>query len=175
MLRTLIKHGSILTLGNLLSGLLGYAFMIVAARCLGPADFGAFGALLSLFYVALAPIGAVNTLVAQNLVELRRDQPNADITPLIRASILTVILYSLGGLALYCAASPFIARALKIGALSPVLLLGILCVVYALSAVFRGALQGLSESLSLLFIWTRSPQSAHFPRGPARCPALAPA
>jgi O-antigen/teichoic acid export membrane protein len=152
VLRTLVKHGSTLTLGNLVSGLLGYAFMIVAARGLGPADFGAFGALLSLFYVALAPIGAVNTLVAQNLVELRRDQPDADITPLIRASMLTVILYSLGGLALYCAASPFIARALKIDSPSPVLLLGILCVVYAIAAVFRGALQGLMRFTALAVV-----------------------
>jgi len=142
MLRQLVKHGSVMTAGNVVAGLFSYAFMIIAARGLGPTEFGALGALLSLFYMASSLISAIITLVSRNVAEARARDPEVDITHLVRSPIITVGVHSIIVFAIYAALSPSLNRLLNIDNLPAVVLLGVFCVIAALNGVLRGSLQG---------------------------------
>jgi len=144
MLREILKYGSILTVGNIVAGILSLVFMIIAARALGPDDFGALAALLSLFYVAALPLdGGIGTLVAQRIAKARSDNPQLDVTPIVRSAALQVGKLSLSALLIYLLLSSTIANFLKMDSPRAVMLLGFCGFIFSLYAVIRGALQGL--------------------------------
>lgn len=144
-----LKQGFILTIGNVVGGLLSYAFMILAARGLGPKDFGALGALLAIFYVVSLPLdGAIGTLLVQRITERRMDS-ETDPMVTVRNALYVVARYSPFVLIVYIAVLPFLKKVLKLEDYSGLLVLGVCGIGFAVYSVFRGALQGL-ERFSLL-------------------------
>ena len=98
------RGGLVFVLASFAVNVSNFVFHLVVSRLLGPASYGALGALLNVTSVLSVPLGAVQVTVAQSIA--RRDDPTA--TPplgrLLRISGVAAIV----GLALWLAATPTI-------------------------------------------------------------------
>ena len=142
MRSSVLKSGALLTGGNIAAGVFSYGFVIIAARGLGPDEFGSLGVLLTFLYFASSLVQGVATIVSR-YVSVVGDENRSELTDLVRSSLLTVGAYSLGALVIYVAISPLITSKRDIGSLAAVSVIGIVAVMRALTAVLRGAGEGL--------------------------------
>lgn len=138
----LAKHGSILFVALTIANLSNYIFHVVISRMLGPSEYGALGALLSVFILISVPASALQTVVAKRISIMRANGAMPE------AGLLLKSLLRGGGLfAIYCgilvaAWAPAISHFLKLGSLVPGFLLAAFVVPAVLAPVARGAIQG---------------------------------
>lgn len=119
-----------------------YLFHAVMSRKLGPSDYGALGALLGILWVVSVPVGALQAVVARRVARLDPSAPAA-LAGVVRPG-LRLGLATGGALALVlAAAAPLTAKFLRLDSALPVILMSAVVVPACVSAVGRGALQGL--------------------------------
>jgi O-antigen/teichoic acid export membrane protein len=117
---------------------LNYAFNLVMSRALGPADYGALGALLAVVLVGTVPGVALQAVVARHTA-LAGDEEVAELWSGVLAAVVTVGAV-LGLLALV--ASPALRAFLHLASLGPCLWLAAALLPLPLLSAVQGMLQG---------------------------------
>ena len=64
-LRSLFRHGLLLSALNILGGSVSYAFQLLLIRFLSPSEFALYGALGALIVIFSAPMGAISLYLAR--------------------------------------------------------------------------------------------------------------
>ncbi|MAH48158.1 hypothetical protein CMI37_20210 [Candidatus Pacearchaeota archaeon] len=161
--KVLLKDNLILFVTIFLANLINYFFHFYVGRTLGPEDYGVFGVLLSLVYIIVFPLMAIQTTISKFVAELNIHKEKEKIAYLFSKSFKKIGLVGLGIGVIFILLSPLLASFLKIDVVSPLIILGISIVFAFLIPILRGLLQGLqnfrllgitfiSESLTKLFI-----------------------
>lgn len=140
----LLKHSSILFIAGMIGNVLNYFFHFFMGRMLGPAEYGIFGALLSLTYIIAIPGSTILTVVTRYTSKFY--EKSKEVTGKVIKEILrkVVIGASLAFIA-YLALTPFIADFLKINKLAPVAVLGFVVFFQFVNPVFIGSMRGLQR------------------------------
>jgi O-antigen/teichoic acid export membrane protein len=143
LLRAGMLVAPLLALGNALN----YAYNLVMARLLGPAGYGALGALLALALIASVPGLALQVVVARHTA-LRAGDRRA-VAELWSATLAWVVLAGLALALLLAAAGPLLSGYLRLGSLTPALWLAASVAPLPALAAVQGMLQG-CERFALL-------------------------
>ncbi|MGH8828053.1 MAG: oligosaccharide flippase family protein, partial [Jiangellaceae bacterium] len=129
--RTLTGAGAV-AVATSVANILAYFLTVVGARLLGPAEFGAFGALLAVIIVGYVAALAVQATTAKAVAAHR------DPAPSVRAGLL---LAGIAGL-LTVALSPLLRDVLQLASVVPVLAVAISVAALAVCAAPLGLFQG---------------------------------
>ena len=74
---SLIRDGIILFTATMIANASGYIYHLGMGRILGPADYGALGAILSLLYILLVPFNVIQTTLSKFVAKFKaNDQEN---------------------------------------------------------------------------------------------------
>ena len=130
----LIKDNLILFFAIGTANVLNYFFRFFVGRSLGPEEFGVFEVLLSLIYVIVIPLTAIQTTLSKFVAEFKVKNEDKKIAYLFSKSIKKI---GLVGLMSQCF--------LKIEELSPLIIIGVFMTFTFLIPVLRGFLQGLQR------------------------------
>lgn len=127
---------------TLVANVLIYLFQMIAARGLGPQEYGLFGALMGIVYLAGGVSNAVGTSVAKlvSMSVAKSDKENTG--PLITSAFLQLAALGIICLAVFLPIAPFIASYLQSDRLAPIMAVGIAIFFSLLMPVAIGALQG---------------------------------
>ncbi len=145
----LARAGLVVAPATLLANVLGYAFSVVGARGLGPADFGVLGALLGLVLVGSVPGLALQAVVARRVAVAGRGGHQDTVAGLL--PVVVVVAVATG--AVTAALAPLLGAYLRTGPAGVLWLAASLVPVTVVSAQ-QGALQGqeLFSRLAVLFV-----------------------
>lgn len=141
--RRSVAGGALLGLAMGAANVLGYAFLLVLSRSLGPADFGAFSALNNYGMMLTIPAGAFQLALARRVASGERAGGTAS---------ALVVGATLASLTILCA--PVLAHALRTGSILAIVLLAGMLVTMSVSGVHLGVLLGQRRyvALSLLYL-----------------------
>src|SRR5436309_6013638 len=146
LLRAGMLVAPLLALGNALN----YAYNLVMARLLGPAGYGALGALLALALIASVPGLALQVVVARHTA-LRAGDRRA-VAELWSATLAWVVLAGLALALLLAAAGPLLSGYLRLGSLTPALWLAASVAPLPALAAVQGMLQGCERFVLLALV-----------------------
>src|SRR6266511_2117493 len=146
LLRAGILVAPLMALGNGLN----YVYNIVMARMLGPAGYGALGALLALALIASVPGLGLQVVVARHTA-LRAREPRA-VAELWSATLASVALAGRALGLLVAAASPLLNAYLRLGSPAPALWLAASVAPLPALAAVQGLLQGLERFAALAVV-----------------------
>jgi O-antigen/teichoic acid export membrane protein len=118
-----------------------YLFHVLISRLLGKADYGALGSILAVLLVLSVPLGAVQATMAKRLAQMRADTDRcaAAWMGVARSMAKPALLVS----AMLALVSPLLRRFLHLDSELVPLFVAFYALPAALSAVVRGALQGM--------------------------------
>lgn len=145
----IIRHGTIMLIAAVLSGVFNYGFHIVMIRLLGPKEYGILFSLTALFMIISLPAGTIQTIIAKYISSFRALGEIGKMAYLMTRTVrkLSKILGIL--LILYLLSSRLIARYLNIPILMPVIIIGPTLFLGLLFPINFGALQGLERFTEL--------------------------
>lgn len=136
----LARSGAALAVATFFSGILGYAYILVLTRALGPEQYGVLGALLALSVVFTVAYTAIQ-LEATRVVARDRSGPRDWLHR--RAALI-----SAGTAALILLASPLIVSVLRLPSYAPAVALALMMVPQTYLGVQLGILLGLGRSVA---------------------------
>ncbi|MHB1711680.1 MAG: glycosyltransferase, partial [Acidimicrobiales bacterium] len=132
------RGGIVFVIASVAVNLSNFVFHLVLSRLLGPAGYGALGALLNVTAVIGVPLAAVSVTVAQSVA--RRPDP-ADTPPLGRLLRLSAVA-AVAGFGLWLAATPTIDRFFHLHSPGATIVLGLWLVPALPGAVLEGVVLG---------------------------------
>jgi O-antigen/teichoic acid export membrane protein len=112
---------------------------LVAARWLGPEDYGVVAAMLAVMVIVTIPSFSLQVIVAREIAQAPGDEPTAAV---LAVRCRQAIVLGLGLTALACVLSPWIRDWLNLPSVWPVVITATVSVPLLLTTVLRGALQG---------------------------------
>jgi O-antigen/teichoic acid export membrane protein len=115
-----------------------YVFHLVMTRLLGPADYGALGALLGLLLIMSVPVGAIQAVIARRVAS-EDDKHSAS---LVRSGVAGAARGGLVFAVIMAASAPLTAKFLHLTSPVPMLLLAAMMLPALVAPAARGALQG---------------------------------
>lgn len=141
----LIKHGTIMLVATVLSGVLNVGFQMIMIRMLGVVNYATLFPLTALFMIVSVPAGTIQTVVAKYISSFNAQRQFAKMSYLIIRMLnkLSKLLFIF--LILYFLSTKLIAGYLKIQNLSPVIIVGPILFFSILFPVILGAMQGLER------------------------------
>jgi len=142
---SLIKHGSILLIATIVTGLVNYLFHIYMSRALGPSDYGILASLLALYMIISSPAGTISLATAKYVSGFKAENKYREMASLFFRSLKRLALSGILLLMIFILISPLLSSFLKIPSPLPVILLGIILSCALISPAFYGALQGLER------------------------------
>ncbi|MBI2507700.1 oligosaccharide flippase family protein [Candidatus Woesearchaeota archaeon] len=143
--KRLIKENLILFLAITFANLLNYLFHFYVGRILGPEEYGVFGVLLSIVYLLVMPLMAVQTIFSKYVAELKVDSNEKKISYLFYRSFRKILFVGIIFSIIFLMISPFLSHFLKIGSVTPLIILGISITFIFLIPLLRGFIQGLQN------------------------------
>lgn len=142
---SILKNSSIVIAGVIMSNLLAYAFHFIAARMLGPQEYGVFGALMALFLLVALPAGALSFAITKFTARYKYEN-ELGMIGVLRKKIQNDILIFSGIMLLFIIIfARLIANFLNITSVVPVIIIGITLAFSLLLPVNRGILQGMQK------------------------------
>ncbi len=138
----LIKHGTILLVATVITGLSNTAFNFIMARLLGREDYGDLIGLMALHMILVLPLSAVQMVTARYVSALEGQRRLGQAAALLRRSVIKLSLLSVGLVLLFLALGPMLAVYLNVDSLAAVYVVGVATALALLVPVFWGALQG---------------------------------
>ena len=138
----LIKHGTVLLVATVVTGLSNTLYNIVMGRMLSTEDFGDYYGLVSLYMILVLPLSAVQTVTARYVSALESQRLLGQAAALLRRSIVKLSIMALGAIGGFLVFGPLLADYLNIHSLIAVYAIGLAVALAMLSPVFWGALQG---------------------------------
>jgi O-antigen/teichoic acid export membrane protein len=154
------RHSAIMFIGSMIACVCNYLYQVYLGRALGPEEYGAFGALFSIYYIIYIFSG---TIQASSAMFISKYNAMGDINT-IRAILLGLMkratILGTAGFFLFLIFSTWIANFLNIQATESVIILGTIVIFSLLLPISLGALQGLQmfKSLSLISVLTFLPK-----------------
>lgn len=136
----LFRHGSVLAAATVASGGLNYAFQVFVGRALGPAQYGVFGALFSVFY--LANVLGLGIQFSSARAVAGYEPGHADLASLHGGLLVRAGLFGLAVAALLAAASPLVAGFLGLSSVWPVVIVAATIPIGFAYRANRGTFQG---------------------------------
>ncbi len=136
--RRLLGDSAAVAAGLAVAQVLGYGLSVVAARALGPADFGVFGAMLGLILIGNVAALAVQAVGARRLVLLSPADRPAAARQVVRAAVVAGIVVA----AVTTLASPLLAWGLHLDGVLPPLLVAAALVPLTVTGAQLGIAQG---------------------------------
>lgn len=116
-----------------------FLFHLIVSRMLGPADYGALGALLGLTVILLVPLGALQTSLTQAMAP--RLQAGARVVDIAIAPVLaSAVLWALGAFAVFAALSPLLQSFLHLESIRVVIALGCSIIPFVIGVVPKAVL-----------------------------------
>ncbi|MAF51007.1 MAG: hypothetical protein CMH64_02850 [Nanoarchaeota archaeon] len=147
--KTLIKDNLILFSAIAFTNLFNYVYRFYVGRSLGPADFGVFEVLISIIYIIVIPLMAIQTSLSKFVAEFKVKEEKEKLAYLFSKSIKHMGLVGFFIGIVFLAISPLLSNFLNISRIGPFVIIGIFMIFNFLVPVFRGFLQGL-QSFKLL-------------------------
>jgi O-antigen/teichoic acid export membrane protein len=142
---SILKNSTIVIAGVIMSNLLAYAFHFIAARMLGPQDYGVFGALMALFLLVALPAGALSFAITKYTARFNYEKELGMIAVLRRKIQNDILVFSTIILLLIIVFARSIANFLNISSVIPVIIIGVTLAFSLLLPVNRGILQGMQK------------------------------
>ena len=134
----LTRAGLILGVANVMANALGYAFTLVLAGALVPAQFGALGALFGVALISAIPGNALQLVVGRATARAAPDE----LAAATRAGLRLATLAGAALLLVTVAISPLLVAFLHLDAVAPVLWLGATLLPYTVTTALQGVLLG---------------------------------
>lgn len=161
--KVLLKDNFNLFFTMFLAFIINYIFHFYVGRTLGPGDYGTFGVLLSIVYIIVMPLMAIQTTISRYVAELNAKNERSKLYYLFSKSLKKIGIFGLMISMVFLAISPLLSSFLKINVISPLIILGSSIAFAFLVPIVRGFLQGLQrfkllgltfliESLSKIFL-----------------------
>lgn len=141
----LFKDSSVVIAGIIISNLLAYVFHIYVGRVLGPAEYGTFGALVSLFLIVTLPAGAINSTTAKFTAKFDAKKEYSKIGVLRKAISKMVWFCSFVLFLVIVLFSGYISSYLNITSRIPVISVGLSLIFALVLPINRGVLQGMKK------------------------------
>ncbi len=126
-----------------LSNILGYAFVLILSRALGPADFGAFSAVNNTALLLTLPASAFQVVVAAHQARGQRHRSGVGLAMLTGTGLTLVTL----------AASPLLAATFHLSSGLPVVLVALMMPAFMLTGAAQGLLLGHRRFTALALIY----------------------
>jgi len=161
--KNLIKDNLSLFITMFLAYIINYFFHFYVGRKLGPEDYGVFGVLLSIVYIVVMPLMAIQTTLSKYVAELYVKNEKEKLSYLFLRSLKNIGILGIIISILFIIVSPLLSSFLRINVISPLIILGSSIMFAFLVPIIRGFLQGMQkfkllgstfiiESLSKIFI-----------------------
>jgi O-antigen/teichoic acid export membrane protein len=122
-----------------------YAFYLVAARLVTPAEFAAITALITFGTISMTPVNGVQMAVARDVALLRTSGTDGELSGYLRRVARRIGVASLAILVGLAALSPFLAHRLNLGSAYPVVIAALWIATIALLSVLNGVVQGMEK------------------------------
>ena len=150
----LMKHGAIMLVATVFSGIFNWGYQIAMNRMLGPKGFGILYSLLALFMIVSLPATTVQTVIAKYTSRYRAQEQWGKISYLLIRSARKLSGFLAVLLIIYLLCSRLIAGFLNIPMITPVIIIGIVLYCALLFPIGYGGLQGLERfaQLGLMYI-----------------------
>ena len=142
---SLIKDNAILFALTFVGSTFGYLFHFIAARFLGPINYGILGALLSILYILTIPFNTIQTTIARFTSKFKSMNEEGKIAYLIKRSVKKMFIISILLSALIIALIPVLKSFLFITATAPFVVLSLVAIFIFLLPIVRGVMQGLQN------------------------------
>lgn len=152
--KDLLEDNFILFSTMFLAYIINYAFHFYVGRTLGPEDYGVFGVLLSIIYIIVMPLMAIQTTLSKYVAELNTKNERKKLAYLFSRSLKKIGIFGVIISILFIITSPLLSSFLKIKLISPLIILGASIMFAFLTPVIRGFLQGIQnfKLLGLTFV-----------------------
>src|SRR3989344_5897738 len=152
--KILLKDNLTLFLTMFFAYIINYVFHFYVGRTLGPEDYGIFGVLLSIIYIIVMPLMAIQTTLSRYVTELNIKNEREKLSYLFSRSLKKIGIFGLIISIIFVATSPLLSSFLKINLVTPLIILGASIIFAFLIPVIRGFLQGIQnfKLLGLTFI-----------------------
>lgn len=146
--RELARSGIALAGATFASGILGYAYILILTRALGPKQYGALGALLGLSVIFTVAYTAIQ-LETTRLVAMSPRRPRGWI-------YRRALIVSVGTALVILAASPIIVSVLRLPSYAPAVALAVMMIPQTFLGVLLGVLLGLGRTVAFGVLLTTS-------------------
>ena len=152
--KILLKDNFNLFFTMFLAFIINYLFHFYVGRTLGPEDYGTFGVLLSIIYIIVMPLMAIQITLSKYVAELNAKNERSKLYYLFCKSLKKLGVFGLIVSVVFLVLSPLLSSFLKIEIISPLIILGSSIAFAFLVPVVRGFLQGLQrfKLLGLTFL-----------------------
>jgi O-antigen/teichoic acid export membrane protein len=140
-----LRGGTLLFASSMAGNVLSVAYTFAMARVLGPAQYAALVAVLSLFSVLSLPAGTIQTVVARFVAIADARDDTRRIRQIVLGLLRPLTPAALVATLALLAASPLLGRYLQLGETAPLLFFAPLFGLQFVFPVLRGALQGLQR------------------------------
>ena len=138
----LIKHGTIMLVATVLTGVSNLLFNLVMSRMLTREQYGDLGGLLAVYMIINLPLLAIQIVTARYVSELNALGEQGKASALLRRSLVKLSLIGAFTLIAFLAVGPLLASYLNVESLWGVYAVGLACSLAIVTPVFWGALQG---------------------------------
>lgn len=139
----LLKAGFLFMVSVSLGNALSYLYHLLVARKLGPEQYGVLGSLFAIIYLVYFTSQTFNRIIAKFSAEL--DGKGNRYMLLVQKSFFKICSYGLIFLVIYIAASPLIAKFLKLDSVFELIFVGIIAYLMLITSVFTGYLNGIQS------------------------------
>lgn len=133
-----VSAAGVLAVGTSVANVLGYALTVVGARRLGPAEFGAFSALLAVVIVGNVAALAVQAATARTVAR----GPESGSGPAVASAVRTAVVVGVAVGGLLAAASPALRALLDLPSVLPVVAAAVAVAALTITAPALGVAQG---------------------------------
>jgi O-antigen/teichoic acid export membrane protein len=148
-LRSLFRHGLLLSTLNILGGSVSYAFQLLLGRFLSPSEFALYGALGALIVVFSAPMGAMSLYLARIVSGEKVMHDGFFPADFYWKTLRASIYFSGVFLVVFGIFANFIQSHLKSQEFTPIAILGFLLVINIFVSINSGFIQGMQLFLLL--------------------------
>lgn len=140
--RRLLLHIGQVGVATTLANVLLYLFQLVIGRGLGPREYGLFGALFGIVYLASALANGAQVTVAKFVASARAAGGGTEVGAPVTTALFGMILLGGGFLVAFSLGASLIAAYLHSDSAMPVVVTGVVISLFLVVPVVQGALQG---------------------------------
>ncbi|HLC86276.1 MAG TPA: oligosaccharide flippase family protein [Candidatus Nanoarchaeia archaeon] len=139
---SLIRDGIILFTATMIGNFASFLYHFGMGRFLGPVEYGALGAILSIFYFILVPFNVIQTTISKFVAKFKAENEEKKINYLFYKSIKKLFIIGIISTIIFLILSPIIADFVKIKTIN-MIILAIIIPFALLLPINRGVFQGL--------------------------------
>lgn len=149
----LIKHGTVMLVATVITGLSNTLFYVLMIRMLTREDFGDYNGLISLHYILIIPFAAVQIVTARYVSAFESQHMLGQVASLLRRSIFKLSLAAAALMLGFLASGPLLKVYLNINSLSAIYAVGLAVSLALVASVLWGLFR--VSNISIIMRQTR--------------------